>query len=366
MADLAPPAAVAPRLAFVDALKAVASQLIVLHHLAFYGPLSDQALPLLPSLISWLSQDARIAVQAFLVIGGFLATQSLAPAGVLLSNQPLALVQKRYLKLVTPYLAAILIAIACAAIARALMAHDSVPGVPTLPQIVAHALLLQSILGYEGLSAGVWYIAIDFQLFALLLATLWLARGIGRGSDRTHVVGTLLVAALSLASLYHFNRHADWDIWGVYFFGAYALGVLTYWATNRKQATGWLLLIVVPVVIALLLDYRSRIAIALLVAVALGLARRTGLLETWPRSHLIAVLGQISYSVFLVHFPICLVISGLFSHFVANDPWLNLIGMISAWLASVAAGALFYRFVERQSLRGFWRDRPAPGLRQKS
>ncbi len=206
----------------------------------------------------------------------------------------------------------------------------------------------------------------SIKLFALLLGTLWLARGIGRGSDRTHVVGTLLVAALSLASLYHFNRHADWDIWGVYFVGAYALGVLTYWATNRKQATGWLLLIVVPVVIALLLDYRSRIAIALLVAVALGLARRTGLLETWPRSHLIAVLGQISYSVFLVHFPICLVISGLFSHFVANDPWLNLIGMISAWLASVAAGALFYRFVERQSLRGFWRDRPAPGLRQKS
>ena len=52
---------------------------------------------------------------------------------------------------------------------------------PTLPQVVAHAFLLQSILGYEGLSAGVWYIAIDFPVFALLLGTLWLARGIGRG-----------------------------------------------------------------------------------------------------------------------------------------------------------------------------------------
>jgi len=53
------------RLAFIDALKAVAFQLIVLHHLAFYGPMSDHAYPLAPALISWLSQDARMAVQAF-------------------------------------------------------------------------------------------------------------------------------------------------------------------------------------------------------------------------------------------------------------------------------------------------------------
>jgi peptidoglycan/LPS O-acetylase OafA/YrhL len=128
--------------------------------------MSDHAYLLAPDLIHWLSQDARMAVQVFLVIGGFLAARSLAPTGVLLTPHPLVLVQRRYLKLVTPYLAAVLIGIACAAIARELMVHDSIPGRPTLPQVVAHALLLQSILGYEGLSAGVWYIAIDFQLFA--------------------------------------------------------------------------------------------------------------------------------------------------------------------------------------------------------
>ena len=67
--------AVASRLAFVDALKAVASQFIVLHHLAFYGPMSDVANDLAPALFSWLSQNARLAVQVFLVIGGFLAAQ---------------------------------------------------------------------------------------------------------------------------------------------------------------------------------------------------------------------------------------------------------------------------------------------------
>ena len=53
------------RLACVDALKAVSSHLIVLHHLAFYGPMSDAAQSLAPGLIGWLSDYARIAVQVF-------------------------------------------------------------------------------------------------------------------------------------------------------------------------------------------------------------------------------------------------------------------------------------------------------------
>ena len=337
------------RLALIDAAKAIASQLIVLHHLAFYGPMSDFAQDLAPALISWLSQHARIAVQIFLVAAGFLAAQSMAPTGQLLTTNPLSLLQKRYFKLVIPYAAALLLSIFCAAIARALMTHSSTPDAPTLAQFIAHLLLLQSILGYDGLSAGVWYIAIDFQLFALLLGTLWLARGIGAGRSTTVIFGQLLVSALALGALFFFNRDAAWDNWAIYFFGSYALGVLAYWASNRKQAPAWLLLIAAIVITALLMDYRSRIAVALVVAMTLGMARYTGFLARWPKSPLIAWLGQISYSVFLVHFPVCLLINALFSHFTISDPMLNLIGMFIAWAASIAAGALFYRLVESRS-----------------
>ena len=40
------------RLPFIDALKALASQLIVLHHLAFYGPMSDYARSLAPETMA--------------------------------------------------------------------------------------------------------------------------------------------------------------------------------------------------------------------------------------------------------------------------------------------------------------------------
>ena len=50
----------------VDALKAIACLMIVLHHLSVYGPMSDVAYPLFPGLIDWLYQYGRMAVQAFL------------------------------------------------------------------------------------------------------------------------------------------------------------------------------------------------------------------------------------------------------------------------------------------------------------
>ena len=53
------------RFRFIDFLRALASQLIVWHHLAFYGPLSDIAYPLAPLAIDVLYDYARMAVQVF-------------------------------------------------------------------------------------------------------------------------------------------------------------------------------------------------------------------------------------------------------------------------------------------------------------
>ena len=342
----------ATRLAFIDALKAIASQLIVLHHLAFYGPMSDVASQLAPSLFSWLSQDARIAVQVFLVIGGFLAARALAPSGKLMTDNPLALLKKRYLKLVIPYFAAVLLSIVCAALARRLMDHDSIPDPPSVWQVLAHITLMQNLLDYDSLSAGVWYIAIDFQLFTLLLFTLWLARAAGRGVADTHFLGITLVAGLALVSLFYFNRDSNWDNWALYFFGAYALGTLAYWVTEARQQPGWLLGIIGVVGAALVVDFRSRIAVALLAALALGIAQHRGFMANRPQGSVLACLGKISYSVFLAHFPVILVINAILSRLAPQSPVANAFGIVLAWAASIAAGAVFYRFVESRA--SYW------------
>ncbi|WP_442781920.1 acyltransferase family protein [Collimonas fungivorans] len=334
---------------FIDLLKVIAAQLIVLHHLAFYGPMADHVRPVAPVLIDWLDTYARIAVQVFLVVGGFLAAKSLSPQGVSTVSDPLRVLWRRYMKLVPPFLVATLLAIGASAWAGLWMTHYSISAMPTGMQLAAHALLLHSILGYESISAGAWYVAIDFQLYALLTMLLWLTGGLARRRAMPWLAPVLVAAGVSVSLLY-FNRDAAWDAWAPYFFGSYGLGVIAWWARDlgRRPAVVALLLaaIVLPTLYALAIDFRSRIAVALLVACALVLVSRRGILLSRQRFAWIRSFGRISYSIFLVHFPVCLVVNAAFAKFVPAQPLLQAGGMALAWAASLGAGAVFYRWVE--------------------
>ena len=341
-----------PQFGWINVLKAGAAQLIVLHHLAFYGPMSDHVQPMWPALIDWLGDSARIAVQVFLVIGGFLAAKSLAPAGLpglAPSPSPLSAIWRRYAKLAPPFVAATLIAALANALASGVMLHDSISAPASVGQIVAHALLLHGVLGYESLSAGAWYVAIDFQLYALAALVFW---GAGRiaGERRWPWLVPAIVACGLAASLLYFNLDADWDNWAPYFFGSYGLGMLAWWAGDPRRKAGavlaLMLLLVVPAWLALAVEFRSRIELALAVACVLFLCGRMQVASgerAWP---LINGLGRISYAVFLIHFPVSLLVNTAFIRFAPLQPEWQALGMLTAWAASLGAGAAFHRRVE--------------------
>jgi peptidoglycan/LPS O-acetylase OafA/YrhL len=335
----------ADRLPNVDVLKAVAAQLIVLHHLALYGPMSDTVHDFTPGLIEWLVNHARLAVQVFLVVGGFLAARSLAARSNAPIGNPMSLIWKRYCRLAIPFLAAIVLAIACAAIARAVLPLDSTPSAPHLLQLIAHLLLIQNLLGLDALSAGVWYVAIDFQLYALLVVLLWLSQCASATQYRP--LAMTLVSALAIASLFHFNRISDWDDWALYFFGAYAMGALAFWARESRHPATWLALMAAGVIAALILDFRIRIVVALFTAVLLGLTFRTMRQLPSKLTQPLVFLGDISYSVFLVHYPVCLVVNAAFGQAFPADPVANALGMLLAWCLSLLAGVLFHRYIEK-------------------
>lgn len=339
------------RMPLIDALKAVASQLIVLHHLSSYGPLSVTMREAFPGTMGWLFEYGRMAVQVFLVIGGFLAARALSDQGQGLAVSPFGLIWKRYLRLAIPYLAAIALAIIGAAVADNWLDDEAIPARATFSQWLAHVFLLQSLLGFDSLSAGVWYIAIDFQLFALMALLLWLGR--------VRYIAPGLVLALAIASLFWFNRDTSWDNWAIYFFGSYGLGAAAWWASGRKQLSAWLGVIATITIAALIFDFRLRILLALGVALLLGFSRRGGWLETWPASKSLAFLGQISYSVFLVHFPICLLANAAFFQSGWTSPLAASTMLLATWAVSMVVATLFYRWIESPAAS----QRIAAGLR---
>jgi peptidoglycan/LPS O-acetylase OafA/YrhL len=339
----------ASQFGLINLLKAGAAQLIVLHHLAFYGPMSDHVRTIFPSLIDWLSNSARIAVQVFLVIGGFLAAKSLAPSGHAGYDNPLRAVWRRYAKLAPPFFAATLFAAVASSWASEWMIHDSISAPVTLSQLSAHALLLHGVLGFESVSAGAWYVAIDFQLYVMMVALLWLVGRLVRDRQLAWMMPLVIAAGITLSVLY-FNLDADWDNWAPYFFGSYGLGLMAWWASDPRRKPGiamvLMMMALLPALAGLVLEFRSRIALAAVVACALFLFGRvkTGYDgRAWSAIH---GMGKISYSVFLIHFPVCLLVNAAFTHFAPAEPAWQMLGMLSAWAASLTAGAAFHRWVE--------------------
>ena len=334
------------RLPLVDALKAIACLLIVSHHLAFYGPMSDIARPLMPDLIDWLYQNGRLAVQVFFVSAGFLVAGKFAPYGVASIEQPLRAIKQRYLRLAIPLWFALIAAIVCAALVGSTLTHYEVPDFPTVPQLLANVFLLQDLVHQEALSAGLWYVAIDFQLFAFTTLLLWGCGMVARRHAKLSMLAPLLVLACCAISLFLFNRDDSLDNTGLYFFGSYGLGMLAYWAAGRPNGLIRLALLVLMVVGATLIEFRSRIALAGLVMLLLGVARQFPRFGQCSLGPIPSYLGRISYSIFLIHYPLCLLVNAVFFIYFPESAAMNAVGMVTAVFVSVAGGALFFKYIE--------------------
>lgn len=142
----------------------------------------------------------------FFVVSGYLFATKFSSQQYrqLQAIAPLEIIRHRYQRLITPYLAALILAILCASFARVWLKDEFIPNEPSLFQLLAHIFLLQDLLNQEALSAGVWYVAIDFQLFSFSVALLWLADQINIRYPKIPMRGEWLVigfVAMSLFSL---------------------------------------------------------------------------------------------------------------------------------------------------------------------
>ncbi len=335
----------------LDLLKAVGCVLIVLHHLAFYGPMSDVVLRVWPAVIGWLSDYGRLAVQLFLVCSGYLTAAGLAARPDMDGPRALRLAGRRYLRLAIPMLGALSATVLVTEWIRPDFDHPSLSAPPHWWQAMAHVFFLQHLLGQEALSAGIWYVAIDFQLHALTLAvllavTLWLH---ARPQRRPEALLLQLMLGLTVLSLLYWNLQPDLDEYGLYFFGAYGLGWLAHRARqSRIPPKGWLLLLGLGG-LALWVDPRWRIATAWGVALLLAVAPAAWLAPAQARGWRagVSALARISYSVFLIHYAVGLAVSAFVTAHQPDAVAWNALGMATALVLSVLAGALLHRLAER-------------------
>jgi peptidoglycan/LPS O-acetylase OafA/YrhL len=340
---------------FIHLLRAVGSHLIVWHHLAFYGPVSDIAYTTAPAAFDWLVNYARMAVQVFFVVGGFVTARKLSrPRQWTLRIVGLEILA-RYRRIGVPYIAALVVAVVANGIARRALDHDSISAAPSVPQLLAHVAFAQDLFHYEPLTAGIWYLAIDFQLGLLVLLVLaasqWLRGGAANDEEAGFRTAQFVFWPLAALSLYWLNRDERWDTLAPYFFGSYFGGMVVAWALAGRLPKSAVWAYSGLVAAALMVDWRPRLLVALVTGLAIFASQKQGGLRSWASWSWVNYWGERSYSLFLVHFPVCLVATALLAEYVDERPRAALGVMALEYALSLVAAIAFYRLIERRVAR---------------
>ena len=338
----------------IDLFKAAACILIVWHHLALYSPMSDVVSAWLPTLEEFFFEHGLLAVQVFLVVGGYLNAKSWTRALSKAEFEVLPRIWGRYKRLVIPLLAALSFTVIVTALVRPYFDHSSLSAPPTALQIVAHVFLLQDVLYLEAFSAGVWYVAIDFQLFVMAIACAWLAHTWQRVSRHGSVIRKALVfwAILTLVSIFLWNLNPLGEVWGTYFFSAYGLGLCVgcwRYAGLRFSYTSLGLLMMLVGALATAYQPRIRLVVAVITSVVLsfyeaGNCRPIEALK-WPW---LRELSNASYAIFLIHFGTSLLVSAVVFNFWSENIPINLMGLLFAFAASVILGRQIHLHIENE------------------
>ena len=316
----------------------------------------------LPGLMTWLFEYGRYAVQIFLVIAGYLAMQSLTRfANVKFSSQNLLrVIINRYLRLFAPFVVALIFTILCASAARLWVFDEFVGQTETLSQFIAHLFFLQGILGFDSISAGAWYVAIDWQLYSVLAILLI--------SFSSYQVLICLLSIVAVSSLLYFNRSAQYEAYFIYFIGSYGLGVLACLAKNftdkKIQSFAKISFIFIGVVITIssLHQVWLRNFLAWFVALLLlqwgnaSYPKLDSATAAWKMKilHAIAWASPRSYCAFLIHFAFILLANTLYiaSGLHSYGSGLIAIGlMVGVLVCSSIAAQYIYRWVEQPSGR---------------
>jgi peptidoglycan/LPS O-acetylase OafA/YrhL len=357
------------RLAGLDGLRGLAALYVVVNHVflrAFPGYPVDRA----PFWAGWFIYG-RFAVVVFIVLSGF--SLALAPARKGWKLGGLASFARRRARRILPaYWAALVFSLAVAW----LIVPPPGQGLPTARSVLVNGLLVQNLVGAPSPNRSFWSLAVEAQLYVLLPLLLLLVRRWGAMAMVAAV--TLLVAAVGIVGTHvsrvdTFVTQSPPDLAALFAVGILSAGIVRAGSTRRSWPWHWLALAAAAPVIAAIwwqgsvwtLDNLLWVDLALGPAVACLLAAlATGrpapllrLLDTRPMRS----LGACSYSLYLIHGPIVVVVyEKIVAGRVDQGVPAFLVSLALVLPLTVAFAWVFARIFERQP----WRRRnSSPAVR---
>ena len=301
------------RHAGIDWLKVICAQIIVWHHAATYAPPNLHLTQYWPQLSALLLEPGRWVVHVFLVVGGYLSMQGLQKSS---GASIFMLAWQRYRRLMPLFVTALAMTLFLGWWVRGHYAPEFVSPWPNWFELWAHLALTFDWWGVPAISAGAWYVAIDFQLYVLLaLAVLWFRR---TGTPvLAHGLTLFLVLGVMLSTLI-LSRQAALDAFAPYFLGSYGLGCLVAWIQRRPLERPLLWLVWAVLALDLSVDWRDRQALALATAAFLWVWPALPRLSKSPLW--LGRANDLSYALFVGHFSLLIGLGAWWSAHISSGP----------------------------------------------
>jgi peptidoglycan/LPS O-acetylase OafA/YrhL len=357
---------VAAPIAGLEAIRGLAAVYVVLNHVferAYPGYPVDHA----PFWSGWFIYG-RFAVDVFIVLSGFSLALGPARRGWELGDLR-DFAQRRMRRILPAYWAALALSLVVAW----LIVPQTGQGRPDAASALVNGLLIQNIVGAPSPNRAFWSLAVEAQLYLLFPVLVFWSRRWGATAMLAAValvVAIVGIAGPHIARIDTFVVQSAPDLAALFAIGVVAAGIVARDPSRRPWH--WFALAALAPVLALVawrgsewtldnlywVDLAAAPAIAcLLVALASARPRPlVRLLETWPLRR----LGSASYSLYLIHLPILVVV---YDRIVRNRiPSGNAAFLVLAAIVlplTIFASQVFARCFERPFQRRH-RSRPAP------
>lgn len=317
----------AARLPVVDALRGFAALAVCWYHF------THGSAGFLPE--GWLKASGAqgwLGVEVFFVISGFIIPHALRRSSYQTADYGRFIV-KRIIRLDPPYLASIVILLLLGYVCSALPGFRGPPFAPTLTQVALHLGYLNALAGQPWLNPAFWTLAIELQYY-LLVGLLFPVI-----AHRAATVRTLAFAALAcLAVLLPAEQHL------FHWLFLFMLGMAAFQLRAGILGRGMFLLWV-----ALLGGGAWLVNGGLIAATGAATALLLGLSSSKEHPAL-AFLGQISYSLYLLHVPVGTRVLNFSQKLDLSMPG-RVVALMAALAVSIGAAWLLWRYVELPAQR---------------
>lgn len=338
----------------VDALRGLAALAVVFYHVQ--GALSRGAQPWFPDPARALAEGGHFGVNVFFVLSGFVIARSVRDGSMTLGYLG-RFTLRRSIRLDPPYWSAIILEVLLIYLGLALF-PSLATAVPSVPQLLSHAVYLQDILGYGHLIPIFWTLCYEFQFYLTFVGILVVGHLAAHGGDRRVANGVVIIlfAALFLASL---AAHHGWiqgvhrgialDRWYEFFTGVIAWWVVSGVLPLATLLGAWGLNIILS------RHPDSVVEVILIVGVSTLclLGARYPSFDRRFAARPLQFLGAISYSLYLYHASVGWRVVSLVQHFagVSLSAAAGFATMAAAVGAAIAVGYAGWRLIERPSMQ---------------